>query len=156
MRYPTMLVLPALLIGCHVQGKHVADGDDNVTISANANGQVAFDLPFAKGNIKLPASAMHNGDFDMDGVKMMPGTKMSGFHLDSANGVSNVNMDFTAPQSAEQVRYYFIDQFKAKGIEARLAGDTVSGMSKDGDPFTIKVANSSEGSRGTIAVQSKD
>jgi hypothetical protein len=153
MRY-LLLAVPLLLAGCHVQGKHA--GDDNVMINADANGQVAFDLPFAKGNVKLPASAMHNGEFDMDGVKMMPGTRMSGFHLAGSNGLSNVKMNFTAPQSPDEVRAYFVDQFKQKGVAAKLAGDTVSGTSKDGDPFTIRVAPAAQGSQGTIAVQSKD
>jgi hypothetical protein len=150
-----LMILP-LLAGCNVQSKDPANDDDNVTIQADQNGQVAFNLPFAKGSVKLPESAMHNGKFDIDGVKMIPGGQMTGFHLDSANNVSNVNMTFTAPQSPDAVRSYFVDQFKKQGVEVALAGDSVTGKSKDGSPFTIKVAPTGSGSQGSIAIQDKE
>lgn len=124
-------------------------------IQADENGQVAFNFPFGNGNIKLPSSVMQNGQFDIDGVRMIPGGTMNGFHLNSVNGVSNVNMNFSAPQSPDEVRGYFLDQFNKKGVEAALAGDAVTGRSKDGDPFTIHVTPAAGGSRGSIEVQSK-
>lgn len=154
MKSSAMLVLLPLLGGCNVHSNDRADED--VSIHADENGQVAFNLPFAKGNLKLPASMMHNGEFDIDGVKMVPGGTMTGFRLDSANGLSNVDMSFTAPQSPDEVRSYFLDQFKKQGVEVALAGDAVTGKSKDGDPFTIHVSPAANGSQGTIAIQSKD
>jgi hypothetical protein len=150
-----LLIVP-MLAACNVHSKNPANDDENVTISADGNGQVAFNVPFAKGDIKLPASVMHNGDVDIDGVKMPAGTSMTGFHLDSANDVSNVNMTFTAPQSPDQVRSYFVDQFKKQGVEVALAGGAVTGKSKDGSPFTIKVGPGANGSQGTIVIQDKD
>ena len=150
-----LMVLP-LLAACNVQSKNPADNDDNVTIQADEQGHVAFNLPFAKGSVKLPESAIHSGQFDIDGVKMIPGATMTGFHLDSANKVSNVNMTFTAPQTPDEVRSYFVDQFRKQGVETALAGDAVTGKSKDGSPFTIKVAQAGGGSQGTITIQDKD
>jgi hypothetical protein len=37
-----------------------------------------------------------------------------------------------------------------------LAGDSVTGKSKDGDPFTIEVGPASGGSQGKIVIESKD
>lgn len=148
-----LLILP-LIAGCDVHSNNGAD--ENVTISADGNGQVAFNLPFAKGDIKVPASMMHNGEFDMDGVKMIPGASMTGFHLDTVNDVSNVNMNFSAPQSPDQVRSYFVDQFRKQGVEATLTGDAVNGKSKDGTPFTIRVTPAAKGSNGSIVIRDKD
>ena len=150
-----LLIVP-LLAACNVHSKNPANDAENVTISADGNGQVAFNLPFAKGDIKLPATVMHNGDVDIDGVKMPAGTSMTGFHLDSANDVNNVNMSFNAPQSPDQVRSYFVDQFKKQGVQVALAGDAVTGKSKDGSPFTIKVGPGANGSQGTIVIRDKD
>ena len=150
-----LLILP-LLAACNVHSKNAANDDDNVTISADDNGQVAFNLPFAKGDIKLPPSVMHNGSFDIDGVKMPAGASMTGFHLDSSNGVSNVNMSFTAPQSPNDVRSYFLDQFKKQRVAVALAGDAVTGKSKEGSPFTIHVGPAANGSQGSIVIQDKD
>jgi hypothetical protein len=54
------------------------------------------------------------------------------------------------------VRSYFVDQFKKQGVDAAVAGDAVTGKSKDGSPFAIQVSPATSGSLGKIAIQSKD
>jgi hypothetical protein len=65
-------------------------------------------------------------------------------------------MNFTAPASPDEVRRYFVDQFKKQGVDAAIAGDAVTGESKDGSPFTIQVSQAGSGSQGKIVIQSKD
>jgi len=156
MNRSAFLVLVPLLAGCYVHSKNPAAGDDNVSIHADQSGNIAFNLPIAEGKLKVPATFMHEGDVDIDGVKLMPGSVLTGFNLDSHNGVSNVDMSFTAPASPDEVRSYYVDQFRKQGIEAALAGDAVTGKSKDGSPFAIHVSPSSNGSQGKIVIQDKD
>lgn len=154
-RSALFLLLP-LLAGCTVHSKNQASDDGKVTIQSDANGVVAFDLPFVKGQVNVPASMMHNGSFDIDGVKLMPGSSVTGFSVFAADKGSTVNMAFTAPVSPDQVRSYFVDQFKEKGVEAALAGDTVRGKTRNGSLFTIQVDPSGSGSQGKIMIQAKD
>ena len=154
-RFALFLAVP-LLAGCNVHSKDSAKGDDNVSVKADESGNISFDVPFAKGQIKVPAGFMHEGDVDIDGVKLMPGSKVTGFNLDSHHDISNVEMAFTAPASPDEVRAYFIDQFKKKGIEASASGDTVTGTSKDGNPFRIEIGPAASGSQGKIVVQDRD
>jgi len=154
-RFAFLLALP-LLAGCNVHSKNPNDSDDNVSIHADESGNIAFNLPIAQGQVKLPGGFMHNGDFDIDGVKLMPGSQVTGFNLDSHNEVTNVDMSFTAPASPDQVRSYFVEQFSKAGAEARIAGDSVTGKSKDGSPFTIQVSPAGSGSQGKITVQDTD
>jgi hypothetical protein len=65
-------------------------------------------------------------------------------------------MSFNAPASPDEVRSYYVDQFKKQGVEAALAGDAVTGKSKDGSPFTIQVSPAANGSQGKIVIQGKD
>ena len=81
-----LLLLP-LLAGCNVHSKNPAAGDDNVSIHADESGNIAFNLPIAEGKLKVPANFMHEGDVDIDGVKLMPGSSLTGFNLDSRNDV---------------------------------------------------------------------
>ena len=60
------LGLSVALGGCHVSGQDRSA--DNMSLNADDSGQVSFNLPFAKGNVKLPQGAFHNGQFDIDGV----------------------------------------------------------------------------------------
>src|SRR5947208_16724496 len=116
------LIALALLGGCNVHSKNSASGDENVTITADEGGNVAFNLPFVKGQVKVPSGFMHNGNFDMDGVKLMPGSQVTGFNVFAADKGSTVNMTFTAPAPPADVRSYFVDQFKKQGLEVALAG----------------------------------
>ena len=154
MKRLSWLMLVALLTGCNVHSK--SGDDDKVNINADASGQIAFDVPFAKGQVKVPSGWMHNGNFDIDGVKLMPGSEVTGFSLNAHDKGSTVNMSFTAPASPDAVRTYFADQFRRKGIDAAMTGDSVTGKSKDGDPFTIEVSPAANGSKGTIRIEDKD
>jgi hypothetical protein len=150
------LVLLPLLTACNVHSKNPAAGDDNVSIHADESGHIAFNLPIAEGKLKVPASIMHDGNFDIDGVKLMPGSSVTGFNVDAANDNATVDMSFTAPASPDEVRSYYVDQFKKQGVEVALAGDAVAGKSKDGSPFSIQVSPATSGSQGKIVIHDKD
>src|SRR5256885_12920917 len=122
-----LFLLVPLLAGCNMHSSNPANADENVTISADEGGNVAFNLPFVKGQVKVPSGFMHQGDFDIDGVKLMPGSQVTGFSVFAGHKGSTVNMAFTAPAAPDQVRSYFVDQFRKQGVEAALAGDSVSG-----------------------------
>lgn len=154
-RFAFLLALP-LLAGCNVHSKSPNDGDDNVSIHADESGNIAFNLLIAQGQVKIPSGFMHEGNIDIDGVKLPPGSSVSGFNLDSRKGVSNIDMSFAAPASPDEVRSYFVDQFKKQGVDAAIAGDAVTGTSKDGSPFTIHVSPAGSGSSGKIVMQDKD
>ena len=86
----------------------------------DGNGSVSFDLPFAKGQVKLQTGMMSNADFDIDGVKMIPGGKITGFNVDAGGDKDAVvNLKFTAPGTPAEVQKYFLDQFADKGVTAR-------------------------------------
>jgi hypothetical protein len=154
-RIAFLLALP-LLAGCNVHSKNPANGDNNVSIHADENGNISFNLPIAQGQLKVPSGFMHNGNIDIDGVKLPPGSSVTGFNMDAHDRGATINMNFTAPASPDEVRSYFVDQFKKQGAEAAIAGDAVTGKSKDGSPFTIQVSQAGSGSQGKIVLQSKD
>src|SRR4051794_18620824 len=155
MRIAAFLILLPLIAGCNVHSKNPAAGDDKVTINAAENGEVTFNLPFASGQVKLPEGALGHGDFDIDGVKMIPGATITGFNLEAGDKGGTVNFAFKAPGSQETVRAYFADQFRQKGVNASVEGTSVSGKTRDGDPFVIRVEPAGTGSQGSIAIQSK-
>lgn len=156
MQRAAFLIPIVLLAGCKVETRNPAGGDGNVTIDAKSGGELNFNLPFVKGKMNLPAGAIHSSNFDIDGVKLMPGSTVTGFSVFAGDKGSTVHMAFNAPATPDQVRAYFVDQFKQKGIEAAVAGDAVTGKSKDGSPFTISVTPSDKGSQGKIEIQSRD
>ena len=156
MNRSALLLLVPLLAGCDVHSKNPASSDDNVSIHADDSGHIAFNLPIAEGQVKVPAGMMHNGNFDIDGVKLMPGSSVTGFNLQARDHGATVDMSFNAPAPPDEVRSYYVDQFRKQGIEVALAGESVTGKSKDGSPFMIHVTPAPNGSKGVIAIQDKD
>lgn len=150
-RSAALVIAPLLLAGCNVHANK--DDDGHVAIHSDEGGNVSFSLPFAKGQVKLPESFMRQGDVDIDGVKLMPGSKVTAFNLDSRNHVSNVDMSFIAPAAPDEVRAYFVDQFRKKGVEATISGNSVTGKSRGGEPFTIQITPAAGGSQGKIIIQ---
>ena len=156
MKPALILIAPFLLGACDAQFKSPAKADGNVTMSGDAEGNVSFDLPFAKGQVKLPAGTMGKGEFDIDGVKMIPGGTLTGMSVFAADKGSNVDIAFKSPRSVEDTRAYFLDQFRQKGVQAAASGDSIKGVSKDGDTFQISLAPAGAGSTGKIAIHSND
>ena len=145
-----------LLAACDAEVKSPVASGETVQMKADADGRVAFDLPFAKGEIKLPPGVMSNAKFDIDGVKMMPGAKLTGFNLDAGeNQPGKVNFTFTAPASTEAVKSYFTEQFRAKGMEVSAEADMLQGKTTDGDTFQMRFAPQGSGTNGTIVIDAK-
>lgn len=150
-----LLMLLPLLTACNVHSKNPADGNDNVSIRADESGHISFDLPIGEGKLKVPASIMHNGDIDIDGVKLMPGSSVTGFSLDAGDKGATVRLGFTAPASPDEVRSYYLEQFGKHDMQVALAGNAVTGKTKDGDPFRIEVSPAAQGSQGKIEFRGK-
>jgi hypothetical protein len=147
-----LLAVP-LLAACDVHSKGAGDG--NVVIQADEGGNVEFDLPIVGGKMKVPAGMMHSGDVDIDGVKLMPGSSVNGFSVFAGDKGATVNLGFKAPASPDAVRSYYVSEFRKKGVEAALTGDSVQGRTKVGDPFAIQVSPAADGARGRIVMQDR-
>lgn len=154
----SLMLLPVLvgLAACDVNfdTDKPIKGPEKVAVAGTADGKVKFDLPFANGTINLPEGMMKNANFDIDGVKMYPGASVTGFNFDAEDGKALVDMSFTAPAAPAAVRGYFLEQFKAKGVEAVAEGEGVRGTSKSGDRFTMSFAPGGSGTQGQIKIDS--
>jgi hypothetical protein len=140
-----------LLAACDAEVKAPAAGDETVQMKADADGRVAFNLPFAKGEVKLPTGVLSNANFDIDGVKMMPGASLTGFNLDAGkDNAGKVNFTLTAPATPQEVKTYFLNQFRAQGAEAAMVADAIQGTTKEGATFVMRFAPQGTGTSGTI------
>lgn len=149
------LAVALMLAGCHATFKNSAKSPERVTPNGQESGQVSFNFPFAQGQVKIPASMIHKGQFDIDGVRMIAGGSLTGFNVNAGDNGSTVNIGFNSPASPQDTQAYFLDQFHQKGVQAAAAGNLITGKSKDGDTFVIHVAAAANGSTGTIQIQSK-
>lgn len=157
------------LAGCKVETKTPAEGDNAVAISGDGNGSVSFNLPFAKGEVALPEGMMTSANFDIDGVKLMPGSKVTGFAINAGDGGAKVTARFMSPKSVDEVKNYFLGEFAAKKVTASSSDNAsfstkdggskvsrITGSGKDGETFTIDLSPQGNLTQGDINIVEKD
>lgn len=133
-------------------------GEDggSVNITSDAGGsKIAIKGDGVNISADLPAIPDISADFDIDGVKLYPGSKVTGFKIladDSkgGDGEGSVDMAFTSPATPAKLADWYVAQFKANGVAASANGTTVSGKTKDGEPFTITLTPDGAGSKGAV------
>lgn len=161
-----------LLSACAVAG--CDDKRQGTSISINASGtdgnmaagmdgttgQVSVNLPggFA-GNIKLPKIKIDADDFDMNGVKLFPGSTIYSLNINARDGKEfedddgSVHVEFDAPAEPAKVRDWFLGRLNAAGFSLKADRNTLSGTTDEKKPFRLDlVPNGAGRSTGTIAI----
>jgi hypothetical protein len=159
--------LPALLIAATALllpacSRH--DGNGSVAIDMNSEadaGNVSISVPGFDAKVKVPTGMMGHGNFDIDGVKLYPGTKVTTFNLnvdgrskgdkDTDNTV--IKMTFAAPADVPTVTDWYKRQFAAKSVKVTPSASGFAGKTQDGDDFTISLTPGAAGqTKGSIDV----
>lgn len=130
------------------------DGDGN-------SASLSLDLPGFKGNIKLPDAKIGGKDFDLNGVKLYPGSTIKHLNVSinalagnsSGDEKGDVDVRFTSPATPDKVHGYFKDKLTAAGFTLHDAGMGLTGTTDDGKPVTIDLAPAgADSTDGTIHI----
>lgn len=133
--------------------------DGEVSAKADADGRVSLKAPGFEGSIKLPKFNIGADDFEVDGVKLYPGSTISNLNIDGDSGGTGrnggtVRVQFDSPAAAAQVGDWFAEQMKAAGFTVEGRGPKIAGTTRDGSPFTLDLSDAGEKkSSGTLTVQ---
>lgn len=159
---PIWLVLPvaAALAACGGDGEGTSisiEGDNgSVTAAADKDGKVSVKAPGFEGSIKLPKFNIGAENFEIDGVKLYPGATVSSLNIDDRqDGTKSggVKVTFDAPAEASRVRDWFREQMEGAGFTVTGNRDELTGKTKSGSPYTLKIdGTGEEKSRGTLTV----
>jgi hypothetical protein len=120
-----------------------AGGNDNgaVTVSANTqDGNVSVRVPGVSIDTKLPKSMLTKSDFDIDGVKLFPGSKIETMDVNagaSKGAKATVDILFSAPAGVDTVRKHFVDGFAREEIAIKTYDGSLMGKTADGNDFAI-------------------
>lgn len=159
---PIWLVFPlaAALAACGGEGEGTSisiQGDNgSVTAAADKDGKVSVKAPGFEGSIKLPKFNIGAENFEVDGVKLYPGATVASLNIDDRqDGTKSggVNVTFDAPAEATRVRDWFREQMEAAGFTVTGNRDELTGKTKSGSPYTLKIDSTGDAkSRGTLTV----
>ncbi len=141
------------------------ENDEGQPIRASADGKtgvVAINAPGFKAEMAMPKVALGADDFEMNGVKLYPGSKVIALKVDSVmrvagtkdSGGGTFRVIFTSPATPEVVKAWFLDRL-TKDAKYKLTADAngMTGTTEDGDPFELILRPVGDGqSNGTIVM----
>lgn len=136
-----------------------AGGDGGVKIRTGADGsKISIGGRDAAINIDVPdvVDLDIESDFDIDGVKLYPGSKVTRIDIDANDrkgaDTAAVKLGFTAPAAPKVAADWMADEFAKKGIKVTRSGDTLAGRAKDGDDFLIRFSPDGKTSKGEVQI----
>lgn len=169
MRFAYLILPMMLLAACGSEEKRTADRPE-VTINAGDDqGGVVVKAGKDGGNIKIGGKGASididipdfvdldvEGDFDIDGVKLYPGSKVTTVDVNATekDGLDNttVKLGFTAPAAPKVAADWMAAEFAKKSVQVTRTGDTLAGKDKDGDAFTIKSGPDGKNAKGEVLI----
>lgn len=133
------------------------ESDDNATFSSDANGQVSIKTDGFTGGFKLPKMTVTAENFDLDGVKLYPGSTVRNFDIkaDSNDGKDkgSVAIRFDSPASVDKVAAWFRDGMTKHGFKVEPDGAGLKGTTEDGERFVLTLSgDGADKSKGVLRV----
>ncbi len=148
--------------GTNININATGEKGEDVRITADGEtGKVSVNLPGFDANVKLPKVVLKDSNFDIDGVKLYPGAQVTSVNIQGdKSGVwdgNRVQIVYSAPAEPKPVRDWFAKSFAEKSIEANISGESLSGKTKDGTPFSMTFVPGKGGTTtGTIVIQDRN
>ena len=138
-----------------------ATTDEGSTVKITADGKtgnVGFKVPGFDTNIRLPKKLLDDSNFDIDGVKLYPGSTVDTVNI-TANDKggkdeqTDVRIGFTSPADPAKVSDWFKDQFGKQSIKAEGDATKLTGTTKDGEVFTIELTEKDGKTAGLVNIR---
>lgn len=153
-----LIILPFAALALAACGSKADDGKPGTDISIDAvtdegapvkassdgkTGEIAIDVPGFKANIAMPKIKLDADNFDIDGVKLYPGSKVTAMKVNQTEGSSdgkkgNVSIRFDAPATPDVVKAWFVEKLTGNDkFTVTQTANGISGTGKDGEPFML-------------------
>ncbi len=160
MRSTPTLVLALALGACGGNSSSFsfdAKSDGNATVDVD-NGTVAIKGGGFEGSFKMPKMAVTAADFDINGVKLYPGSTLADFHLsgeDKQGGdqdKGNVSLRFESPAPLAKVQDWFRTSLTEHKFKFAAKGDGFAGTTDDGNQFNLELSSAGGKTKGKMEV----
>ncbi len=132
------------------------DENGSVAIMADGKtGKVSVNLPGFNANLKLPKLMLDHSNFDLDGVKLYPDSKVRSVNVDAddqgGHDKAKVRILFDSPADPAKVKAWFKTGFVDNEIKYVETPTGFTGTTDDGDAFSLTLTpNGSAATSGTI------
>jgi hypothetical protein len=169
MRLAFLIPLMMLLAACGSEEKKSTEGTEVSINAGDEHGGVQIKTGKDGGNIKIGGDGAAididmpdfvdlniEDDFDIDGVKLYPGSKVTKVDVDAndRNGAdkATVKLGFTSPAAPTKAADWMAGEFAKKGVKVTRSGDTLAGKDKDGADFRINFVPDGANAKGEVVI----
>ncbi|WP_447758506.1 hypothetical protein [Sphingopyxis fribergensis] len=169
MRLAFLIPPMMLLAACGSEEKKTESGTQVSINAGDEHGGVQIKTGKDGGNIKIGGDGAAididipdfvdldiESDFDIDGVKLYPGSKVTTVNVDAndKNGADKavVKLGFTSPAAPTKAADWMAGEFAKKGVKVTRSGDTLAGKDKDGADFTINFGPDGATAKGEVVI----
>ncbi|MES2057391.1 MAG: hypothetical protein V4564_15765 [Pseudomonadota bacterium] len=162
--FAAALILALPLAACDSGGDgttisiNASGTDGNMVAGVDKDGQVSVNVPGFSGKLKLPKMKLDAGDFDLNGVKLYPGSTISAMNVDAKDGgkggtdSGRVRISFDSPGTPKAVQDWFLQRLnKDAGFKVKVDGTGLTGTTEKDKPFKLELAPvGADHAKGTI------
>ena len=169
MRLAVLIPPMMLLAACGSEEKKSGEATEVSINAGDEHGGIQIKTGKDGGNIKISGDGAAididipdfvdldiESDFDIDGVKLYPGSKVTKVDVDAndKNGAdtATVKLGFTSPAAPKQAADWMAGEFTKKGVEVTRTGDTLAGKDKDGADFRINFIADGATAKGEVVI----
>lgn len=163
MRLISLLTILPLLAACNATkdeertvSKTVVITDDSKAIAA-VGGDTGFkiDTDQFKASVDIPGMEMGGKDFDIDGMKLLPGSTVRGIKVVASEKAGDkhgvLTFSFISPATPDAVLAHAEAQAKAKGWTVARSSNGIGGT-KDDKTIAYRVAATGAQTNGTVTL----
>ncbi|TRW14130.1 hypothetical protein [Glacieibacterium frigidum] len=165
---PLIIALP-LLAACSVKadsdakkaevsigGVEIDADGEKATVSVGGESGMKIETDGFKAALDIPGMDIGGKDFDIDGMKLYPGSVVKGMAVNATGKgdakTSTVKVTFTSPAAPDAVLAHTEAEAKREGFTATRSGLGLTGSDGKDKSIQVRVAAAGKGSTGTLTL----
>ena len=130
-----------------------ADGGNVLGAINGETGEMKIDVPGFQGTVKLPKIKIDTGNFDLNGVRLYPGSSIKTLNIVGNDKAGGLRVAFASPATPIVVRDWFAQRLGKVGYQVHPEGANLIGTTGENKPFRLELApDGNDKATGTIVI----
>ena len=130
-----------------------ADGGNVLGAINGETGEMKIDVPGFQGTVKLPKIKIDTGNFDLNGVRLYPGSSIKTLNIVGDDKAGGLRVAFASPATPTIVRDWFAQRLGKVGYQVHPEGANLIGTTDENKPFRLELApDGNDKATGTIVI----
>jgi len=130
-----------------------ADGGNVLGAINGETGEMKIDVPGFQGSVKLPKIKIDTNNFDLNGVRLYPGSSIKTLNIVGDDKAGGLRVAFASPATPTIVRDWFAQRLGKVGYQVHPEGANLIGTTDENKPFRLELApDGKDKATGTIVI----